>query len=88
MSDLSTIHFRSFLAHREEVAKDLEVSEFWKKLEHIATLFMALRKIILVRGCVDEMLKVLHESAVKNNDFEAIGKVEIICKQMKEKLDE
>jgi hypothetical protein len=82
MSDLTTMNFRSLLIKRKESTEWLKVRGY---IEKIHTLFMLLRTTqaaIETRAQIDEMLSILHASAVKNGDLEALGKCEIISKQL------
>lgn len=82
MSDLSTMCFRTLLHKREESTEWLKVRGY---LDKIHTLFMLMRTTqaaISTRAQIDEMLSILHASAVKNNDFEAIGKCEVLSRQL------
>jgi hypothetical protein len=86
MTDIKSIHFRSFLIKREEVRQDQKIQEYHDKIQVLGTLLVSLSKISLVGASVDEMLKLLHASAVKNNDLETLIQCELICKNMNEQL--
>lgn len=78
MSDLSTIQFNTFLIKRIELKDDLEVADFAKNLKTLVILMQTSHNLISMSNLVNEMLRILHKSAKRNNDNQALMEVEIL----------
>lgn len=86
MSDLTEINFRTFVTKRAEVRKNTGIKGIHQSMQNVAMVLISLNQIASVGDAVDEMLKVLHDSAKKNNDVDALAECEVICQRISEFL--
>lgn len=80
MSD--SINFDALLTKRKALHDDMKVREFSK---HIVTLAMAINafdEVVKMGQNMDELLRILRNSAVKNGDTEALFACEMISRKI------
>lgn len=86
MSDILNVNFHSLIVQRVELRNNLKISGFTDKLALLSQFLIACDTLAKNSDKIDSMLIILKQSAVKNNDFEALGKIEIISREILETI--
>ena len=87
MSDLNSIRFNTFMCKRLELKDDLEIKNYVETLRTVSAFALSANKMVKCSGIVNEMLAILHKSAVKNNDAYALGLCEKLAADLLEELE-
>jgi len=86
MSDFSKIHFNSLMTKRIEAQQDQQIKDFKVHVNSLITLLSASKLLMSTSEKMNQVLRVLHDSAMFNKDFEAIAMTEVLCKQILESM--
>jgi len=76
--------FQTLMNFRRDGAAKYAKVEYLSDIQRVANALRAMEAMIKASPILNDVLETLYASAVKNNDQEAIQKVEALCKQFME----